>query len=447
MRRFSLGVVIVMASLLVSSMAQAAFTTTAGSATAATPVSGQPASAVVPGQTITFSVTIKSTTAASNVIIDLELYNSVNQRVDLKYFTAQSFTAGQSRTYTWTYVVPAAFAYANYTLQAAVFSANWASMLYWNSTAAAWSVVPGYPFAGQTLWVNPGGSETAATYMQSNPNACAPWYPNNPTLMSKISTRPAAVWLGDWIDNSYLTTYISNVLTQAGSKMVVFVAYNIPKRDCGSYSAGGTTEATYPAWITQVAQAIGTKKAAIILEPDALTMSVDTGCLTPTEATTRRGLIRDAILTIRTYAPNTAIYVDIGHSHWLSVADAVAQLQAVNIWNAAGFSLNVSNYFTTDEQKTYGNSISAQINNKHYVIDTSANGLGPSSLTDPMAWCNPLGRGLGYAPQSFSTGAVDAYLWVHTPGQSGGTCNAGWPESGIFMPQYACDQAFRANPP
>jgi endoglucanase len=57
----------------------------------------------------------------------------------------------------------------------------------------------------------------------------------------------------------------------------VFVTYNIPQRDCGQYSAGGVNSAgEYASWIGKIADAIGNNKAAVIIEPDALTL---TDCL------------------------------------------------------------------------------------------------------------------------------------------------------------------------
>ena len=59
--------------------------------------------------------------------------------------------------------------------------------------------------------------------------------------------------------------------------------------------------------------------------------------------------------------------------------------------------------------------------------------------------CNPPGRGLGPQPTT-DTGVanVDAYLWTHIPGNSGGSCNGG-PPPGTFFPAYAIGLASRAN--
>jgi len=78
----------------------------------------------------------------------------------------------------------------------------------------------------------------------------------------------------------------------------------------------------------------------------------------------------------------------------------------------------------------------------HFVIDTSRNGDGPNSMQayaqppydQPASvigtlasgnWCNPPNSGLGLRP-TVATGVplLDAYLWVKTPGQSDGQCDA-----------------------
>ena len=91
----------------------------------------------------------------------------------------------------------------------------------------------------------------------------------------------------------------------------------------------------------------------------------------------------------------------------------------------------------------------------HFIVDTSRNGLGPDSMQSYAAapddqpasvisslqagnWCNPPSAGLGLKPTA-NTGVsltsldsylpgnpplLDAYLWVKTPGQSDGQCDA-----------------------
>jgi endoglucanase len=145
----------------------------------------------------------------------------------------------------------------------------------------------------------------------------------------------------------------------------------------------------------------------------------------------------------------------------------------------------------------YAQNMGSAVAATHFVIDTSRNGDGPNSMqqyanapyNQPASdiatlaggnWCNPPASGLGLKPTS-STGVplLDAYLWVKTPGQSDGQCDAaggvrawdytaytqpGWPTTaagqalfdplwgiddpaaGAWFPQEALQLAQDANP-
>ena len=117
-----------------------------------------------------------------------------------------------------------------------------------------------------------------------------------------------------------------------------------------------------------------------------------------------------------------------------------ARLKRAGIDRADGFSLNVSNFLGTDANITYGEAVSARVSGKHFLIDTSRNGMG--GPTDGQ-WCNPPGQALGQVPTT-RTGhrLVDAYLWIKYPGESDGPCNGG-PAAGTWWPEYALGLAQR----
>ena len=132
----------------------------------------------------------------------------------------------------------------------------------------------------------------------------------------------------------------------------------------------------------------------------------------------RLGLISDAVGVLAAEA-QTIIYLDAGNSNWIPAAEMASRLERAGTSGADGFSLNVSNYFTTEETIAYGNDVSSHLGGKHFVIDTSRNGNG---ATADKQWCNPDGRAIGPRPTT-STGSplVDAYLWIKPPGESDGT--------------------------
>jgi endoglucanase len=114
-------------------------------------------------------------------------------------------------------------------------------------------------------------------------------------------------------------------------------------------------------------------------------------------------------------------------------------LVAAGVDRARGLALNVSNYHSTELSVGYAQELSDRLGGKSAVIDTSRSGAGSNG-----EWCNAMGRALGPPPSHDAADpAVDAYLWVKTPGESDGECNGG-PSAGEWWPEYALDLAARA---
>lgn len=278
---------------------------------------------------------------------------------------------------------------------------------------------------GATLYVDPNSSarQTADAWRLTRPADAAE--------MDKIAAQSQARWFGNW--NTNITGDVGSAVTQMTSAgaVPVLVAYNIPQRDCGGLSGGNNTAVDqYKTWIAGFASGIGTRRAVIILEPDALA-AMD--CLSATDQQTRLSLLAYAVATFKALGA-TSVYLDAGHAHWQSAATMASRLGAADVADAAGFSLNVSNFVTDGDNVTYGQQISALVSGKHFVIDSGRNGLGPSP---DGQWCNPSGRALGTRPTT-QTGiaGLDAFLWIKNPGESDGACN-GAPAAGTWMPDYA----------
>ncbi|MBD0839933.1 glycoside hydrolase family 6 protein [Streptomyces sp. TRM68416] len=275
-------------------------------------------------------------------------------------------------------------------------------------------------------------------------------------------------------------------------------------------SGGAASSAAYRKWIDAFAAGIGTNKAVVVVEPDGTALlpndcgpDVDpTGALTAE----RTADLAYAVKTLKA-KPRTTVYLDAGNVQWRPVGDMAQRLLDSGVQHGDGFALNVSNTHPTDHNARYGTWIAKcmwyategpeearghaercagqhyspaapndgtpgnAVNSndpatwrwtdlwfdenvgspsadrlKHFVIDTSRNGLGawvpePGKYTgDPEPWCNAPGRGLGPRPTA-NTGVplVDAYLWIKIPGESDGSCtrNTGGtidPEYGIVDP-------------
>src|SRR5204863_4209353 len=92
--------------------------------------------------------------------------------------------------------------------------------------------------------------------------------PEDAALIARIANQPAAKWFGDWSTNIQREVNQAVKTITGSGALPVFVAYNIPARDCGSYSAGGSKSADhYRKWIRDFADGVGGKSAIVILEP------------------------------------------------------------------------------------------------------------------------------------------------------------------------------------
>ncbi|MBA3262878.1 MAG: glycoside hydrolase family 6 protein [Thermoleophilaceae bacterium] len=291
------------------------------------------------------------------------------------------------------------------------------------------------PLTGRALYVDPQSpAALQASRWRSQGRA------GDAAAMARLAKRPTAEWLAD---EAEVTSRVRAATQKAAraNRAALLVAYHVPGRDCGSYSAGGSGSAEgYRAWVRRFARGIGSRRAAVILEPDAIPQAVTESCLSAASKAERYALLADAVKTFAAL-PNVAVYLDAGNPGWVRpVGGLVGPLRRSGIEHADGFALNVSNFFRTGTVIEYGRALSRRLGGAHFVIDTSRNGNGPTLEDDPGGpkWCNPPGRAVGRSP-STNTGQreVDAYLWVKRPGASDGSCRAGAPPAGHWWPEYA----------
>jgi endoglucanase len=286
------------------------------------------------------------------------------------------------------------------------------------------------PAAGSPFWIDPqspAARQARAWERQGRGN--------DAKLLKRIADRPAALWpAGD-----HPEARIGAVAEAAArdGRTPVFVAYDIPHRDCGQHSAGGAHDASaYRDWIDRFAKALGDSPALVVLEPDAIAHMVD-GCTPGEYHAQRERLLSEAIVRLKRQ-PNTKVYLDAGNPDWIAEPHKLVEpLGRAGIANADGFALNVSNFQTDGITKEYGRRLSEALGGKHFVVDTSRNGNGPLRGDRAQAWCNPPGRALG-TPPTTDTGdpVVDAYLWIKRPGESDGQCRGG-PAAGQWWADYA----------
>ncbi|KQO45323.1 MULTISPECIES: glycoside hydrolase family 6 protein [unclassified Frigoribacterium] len=274
------------------------------------------------------------------------------------------------------------------------------------------------------LYVDPNGEAARAATTLSSQGRTA-----EAAAARTIAQQPIATWLGSWLTDAQLVKKIDGTVAAAEKvgTTPVFVTYNIPNRDCGSHSAGGSADnAAYLRWNALVASRLAGHRVAVIVEPDAL--SLISNC--PEQTGGREATIASAVATLAD--AGVPAYIDAGNSNWVPPQTMAARLEAAGVDRARGFATNVSNYYPVESEKAYAEKVSQATGGARYVIDTSRNGRGWKGT-----WCNAPGAGLGAAPsvQNGST-KLDALLWIKTAGASDGQCNGG-PAAGQWFASYA----------
>ena len=251
-------------------------------------------------------------------------------------------------------------------------------------------------------------------------------------LASKIFEHPVSFWYGErnGKEMEKIDYSLQRLLRRTAPQLPVLVVYNMPNRDIGQYSKGGAkSRDSYLSFIKSFSNGIGNNKPILIYEPDSLTYATE---LSAEEQDDRITLMKEA-LQILTDNCGALIYIDIGHSNWLSSEEASKLLNSVTNDKVRGFAVNVSNYRSTEESMKWSLELCEHRPNDYFVIDTSRNGNGPHGND----WCNPPGRALG-TPPTCDTGQekCDAFLWIKVPGESDGKANKG-PRAGRFWGEMA----------
>ncbi|MFF0865487.1 glycoside hydrolase family 6 protein [Nonomuraea sp. NPDC003560] len=345
------------------------------------------------------------------------------------------------------------------------------------------------------------GTEPAATATPRNPlreNGVTFW-----SEKEKAAARQAAVWREDRPADAALMDRLAAVphairlnqpevratvesavtaAQEAGGVPVFLVNYMPGGGDCAAVGAGEMQ--VYQQWVKGVARQIGDRKAVIILEPSSLVNLPGTkDCTLAGTAEQRYRDLREAVQSLKTGHPGTAVYLDGSQDLYPGTEVMAQRLIGAGIDRADGFFVNTASFQPTPKAVEYGKSLSACIavmrrtggatcpkdadpggDLPHFVVDTARNGQGSWSPTkkykDPQTWCNPPGRGVGERPTT-DTGEelADAYLWITRAGSSGGRCRRGTngdkdPERGVVAPasgewwaDLALERAKNARPP
>jgi cellulose 1,4-beta-cellobiosidase len=260
-----------------------------------------------------------------------------------------------------------------------------------------------------------------------------------------------------------MDTYLTNIeaLNKAGASPPVagtFVVYDLPDRDCaalasnGEYSIANGGVANYKLYIDAI-KAILVKhsgtKVILTIEPDSLANLVTN--LNVAKCSNAQAAYKECV----TYAiqqlnlPNVSMYLDAGHAGWLGWAANIGPAATLfaNLYTAAGspaavrgLATNVANYnawsvttcasYTQGDsncdEKRYINALAPLLTSAgfpaHFIMDTSRNGVQPTSQQAWGDWCNVKGTGFGVRPTTNTGDALeDAFVWIKPGGECDGT--------------------------
>ncbi|WP_299036963.1 glycoside hydrolase family 6 protein [uncultured Pseudokineococcus sp.] len=298
----------------------------------------------------------------------------------------------------------------------------------------------GSALAGSTFYLDPAGPAPAQVEAWRGEGRDA-----DAADLAPLAEQPVATWFSGQQEDPFLAAQELTTAAEAAGEVPVLVAYNLPDRDCGSYSAGGAADAdAWFSWLGSLAAGLEDRPAVVVLEPDAVAHALQ-GC--SGESAQERFRMLAAGVDLLQEQEGARVYVDAGHSGWLEDLDELAAaLRASGVGQADGFALNTSNFRTTEDSLAYGERLSSRLGGARFVVDTGRNGAGPSGAPEGSAddWCNPAGRAIGAAPTAdVDSPHADALLWVKQPGHSDGACRPGEPEAGTWWPEQALDLARR----
>jgi endoglucanase len=250
---------------------------------------------------------------------------------------------------------------------------------------------------------------------------------NKQQSLKNLIETPVAVWL--FADDSAQTVREVLDRSAAGGSVPVLVAYNIPHRDDGGHSQGGSASAaSYIEWIQGISDVIGQRDAVLVLEPDALAHLPD---LPDADAAERVSMLA-AALKVLAANTNTAVYLDAGNSTWRTpqvTAEFLRRISAHDV-DVPGIALNVANYRPRAETEQYGLDVQHAYGEHLFVmIDNSRNGADGTGTE----WCNPPTQSLGtISDRTFDPDAKVEEVYVKVPGESDGQCGISDKPAGEF---------------
>ncbi|HJQ05674.1 MAG TPA: glycoside hydrolase family 6 protein [Nocardioides sp.] len=304
----------------------------------------------------------------------------------------------------------------------------------------------------------------AAARAVTDPLAGGPWGPDTTdslasdyaaatgttrTLLGSIAGQPRVRWFTPGLATPDVATRITRYIraVQAGDPdvLVPIALFRIfPRGEAHRDEPMTAAEiADYRAWMAAAANAIGSTRAVVVMEPDLAELAPPNRSTAPVvpDARVRSALVKAATHQL-SLLPRTTVYLDAGDADWLPIDKATGLLVRSGIEYARGFALGATHYSPTGSDLTYAKSLEQSLAlagtayaGKSAVLDTADNGRGFTwgywhthqarlgddfdnarvCATPTTTLCVTLG-----APPTWDVGPtwapyVDAYLWFGRP--------------------------------
>jgi len=143
------------------------------------------------GQSSNVDVTVGNSGQATNVIVDVEIYDSGNNKVFQKFFEAQSTSVNQSGNYTISWAPPNTDAYI---LKVGIFNSSWSTNYHWNDSVLKLQAGIGGASGGGTGNGGNGGTGTGPVITDI-------WWPTDGSIVSGL--QPFKAMLTNKSTNEY----------------------------------------------------------------------------------------------------------------------------------------------------------------------------------------------------------------------------------------------------
>jgi endoglucanase len=273
--------------------------------------------------------------------------------------------------------------------------------------------------------------------------------------MWRIAREPKFRWFGKFTRPNVFNKvreFLGRVqCAQKDSVPLIAILRGQSKECYGSYAGGGASEdRSHRRWLEEFARAIGNSRVVIAYEPDSLG-TID--CLKRSRRQARLKVLRYGV-DLLSALPNATVYLEAGASDWEGADTMARKLRFIGISKVRGFMLNVTHSDWTRANIRFGTQLSRLTGGKHFLINTSINGRGPTHVFRRLRgqlrrfniWCNAPRAGLGPRPTTKTGNArVDGLLWIGRPGYSGGSCGGGPLPIGTWWREHALKLARRAT--